>query len=26
DFFQKMMMNKRNLTSFKYQSFYDLKG
>ncbi|EBM9022491.1 conjugal transfer protein TraM, partial [Salmonella enterica subsp. enterica serovar Kentucky] len=21
----KMMMNKRNLTSFKYQSFYDLK-
>ena len=25
DFFQKMMMNKRNLTSFKYQSFYDLK-
>ncbi|EEK1257663.1 conjugal transfer protein TraM, partial [Salmonella enterica subsp. enterica serovar Kentucky] len=23
--FQKMMMNKRNLTSFKYQSFYDLK-
>ncbi|ECV2462875.1 conjugal transfer protein TraM, partial [Escherichia coli] len=20
-----MMMNKRNLTSFKYQSFYDLK-
>ncbi|EBL3957284.1 conjugal transfer protein TraM, partial [Salmonella enterica subsp. enterica serovar Kentucky] len=24
-FFQKMMMNKRNLTSFKYQSFYDLK-
>ncbi|EDM7148435.1 conjugal transfer protein TraM, partial [Salmonella enterica subsp. enterica serovar Kentucky] len=22
---QKMMMNKRNLTSFKYQSFYDLK-
>lgn len=25
DFFQKMMMNKINLTSFKYQSFYDLK-
>ena len=24
-FFPKMMMNKRNLTSFKYQSFYDLK-
>ncbi|EFA3553109.1 conjugal transfer protein TraM, partial [Escherichia coli] len=23
--FQKMMMNKRNLISFKYQSFYDLK-
>ncbi|EFB9255386.1 conjugal transfer protein TraM, partial [Escherichia coli] len=23
--FQKMMMNKRNLTSFKYQIFYDLK-
>lgn len=24
-FFPKMMMNKRNLTSFKYQSFYDFK-